>query len=40
MSENFNIPGNPASAEEAMWMGIWTQLQDDKMKPASQREIK
>lgn len=23
-----------------MWMGIWNQLQEDKMKPPSQREIK
>jgi hypothetical protein len=40
MSEFMNIPGKPSSAEEAMWMGIWNQLQEDKMKPASQREIK
>lgn len=30
----------PANQEEAMWMGIWNQLQEDKMKPPSQREIK
>lgn len=39
MSASMNN-ANPSSAEEAMWMGIWNQLQEDKMKPASQREIK
>ena len=28
------------SKEEMMWKGIWNQLQEDKMKPPSQREIK
>lgn len=35
-----SVPGKPESAEDAMWQGIWSQLQEDKMKPASQREIK
>lgn len=26
--------------EDLMWQGIWNQLQEDKMKPPSQREIK
>lgn len=36
-----NPPPNPAmNQEDMMWMGIWNQLQEDKMKPPSQREIK
>lgn len=26
--------------EDLMWKGIWDTLQEDKMKPPSQREIK
>lgn len=28
------------NTEDMMWKGIWDQLQEDKMKPPSQREIK
>ncbi|KAG5671637.1 hypothetical protein PVAND_001828 [Polypedilum vanderplanki] len=33
--ENFKM-----NSEDAMWKNIWETLQEDKMKPASQREIK